>query len=90
MKGETMFKVDIERLPSFQIGEQRGEQRGKEIGEQRGKEIGEQRGKEIGEQNAMSKVVKNLLSKNNDIAFIVDVTGLTIQEIEKLKEYQEN
>jgi len=69
MKGETMFKVDIERLPSFQIGEQRGEQRG--------------------EQKAMSKVAKNLLSKNNDITFIVDITGLTIQEIEKLQEEKE-
>jgi len=72
-QGETMFKVDIERLPSFQIGEERGLEKGLKKGLKKGLEKG------------LEKVAKKLLSNDNDIAFIVDITGLTIQEIEKLK-----
>ena len=61
-----MFRIDIEKLPSFQIGEERGLEQGLEQG--------------------LEEVAKKLLSKNNDIAFIIDVTGLNAKEIERLKE----
>ena len=64
--GEQMFKVDIERLPSFQIGEERGLERGLEKG--------------------LERVAKKLLTDNKGIAYIVDLTGLSIVAVEKLKE----
>ena len=55
-----MFKVDIEKLPSFQIGFKQG----------------------------VERTAKKLLSSNSDIAFIVDVTGLSIKDIQELEENQ--
>jgi len=65
-----MFRIDIEKLPSFQIGEERGLEQGLKRGLKQG----------------LEEVAKKLLSKNNDIAFIIDVTGLNAKEIERLKE----
>jgi len=73
-EGEKMFKVDIERLPSFQIGEERGLERGLE------------QGREQGRKENSKEIAKKLLVNNIDIAFIVDMTGLNIIEVEKLKE----
>jgi len=73
-KGEDMFRIDIEKLPSFQIGEERGLEQGLKRGLKQGLEQG------------LEEVAKKLLSKNNDIAFIIDVTGLNAKEIERLKE----
>jgi len=69
-----MFRIDIEKLPSFQIGEERGLEQGLKRGLKQGLEQG------------LEEVAKKLLSKNNDIAFIIDVTGLNAKEIERLKE----
>ena len=66
---EEMYKVDVERLPSFMIGEERGLEQG-------------------AYKNSI-KVAKALLSKNSDIAFIVDVTGLRILEVQKLQSDKE-
>jgi len=72
-----MFKIDIEKLPSFQIGEEKGLEQGLRQGVKQGLRQGVEQG--------LEKVAKNLLSKNNDIAFIADVTGLSTKEIERLK-----
>ena len=66
---EKIYKVDIERLPSFMIGEEKGIEKGAYT------------------QNI--KVAKALLSKNSDIAFIVDVTGLSIVDVQKLQSSEE-
>ena len=76
-----MYKVDIERLPFFMIGEERGMERGIEIGEEKGIE------KCAYKQSI--KFARALLSKNSDIAFIVDVTGLSIVEVQKLQSDKE-
>ncbi len=70
---EEMYKVDIERLPSFMIGEERGLEQGLEQG--------------VYKQNI--KVAKALLSKNSDITFIVDITGLSVVEVQKLQSCEE-
>ena len=64
-----MYKVDIERLPSFMIGEEQGLEKG------------------AYKQNI--KVAKAMLSKNSDIAFIVDITGLSSVAVQKLQSSEE-
>ena len=74
------------------LGEQRGiqigEQRGIQIGEQRGIQIGEQRGiqlgKNQGDYEARRLIAKNLINKGNSIKDIIDITGLTKNQIEDL------
>lgn len=50
------------------------------------KEIYTKEGIEIGESNKQLEIAKNMLSKNYAISSIVDITGLTLDEVEKLKE----
>lgn len=58
---------------------------GEKIGEERGIKIGEKRGIEIGEERGIIKTAKNMLGKGMDIDIICDATGLSADEIEKLK-----
>ena len=71
------------------IGEQRGisigEQRGISIGKQEGISIGEQRGISIGEQKGIEKTAINLLKTKADMNFISSVTGLSTEDLLKLK-----
>jgi hypothetical protein len=63
-----------------------GEQRGIQIGEQRGIQIGEQRGEQRGITVGIQLIAKNMLNKNMAIADIAELTGLSIAEIERLKQ----
>ncbi len=56
-----------------------------EDGEKAGFEKGEKSGKKIGEHNSKIEIAKNMLKENIDIEVIVKVTGLSKEEIEKLK-----
>lgn len=60
---------------------ERLEQRGKEAGIQ----IGEQRGKEAGIRIGLEKVAANMLIKNLDEKVIAESTGLSLEEIKKLR-----
>ena len=55
------------------------------IGEELGRKIGEEQGKKIGEKSANIKTAKYLLSINMPIKQIEKATGLSRNEIEKLK-----
>lgn len=57
----------------------------KEEGRAEGKAEGKAEGIEIGELKGKQKVVQNMLKKGFDIADIKDCTGLSISEIEKIK-----
>lgn len=60
-------------------------QEGKEEGIQEGREIGKEEGKKEGEEKRNIEVAKNLLKLNIPVEAISQATGLTIEEIEKLK-----
>ena len=51
-----------------------------------GIEKGIQKGKEKGAKEEKIKIVKSMLKENMDIEIIIKITGLTKEEIEKLKE----
>ena len=72
----------------IEIGETRGieigEARGIEIGEARGIEVGEARGIEIGKHNTSLNFAKTMLKNNYNIDNIMEITGLSREEIEEL------
>jgi len=65
-------------------GEKRGKAIGEEIGEKRGKEIG----KAIGEKSKQIEIARNMIKEKIDIELISKTTGLTKEEIEKLKQWK--
>jgi len=56
-----------------------------EDAEERGKEIGLSEGKEIGINERNIEIARKMLEKQSDISFISECTGLSIDEIKKLK-----
>ena len=77
-KGEEMLTVDIEKMPSFNIGFDRGIQKGLQKGIQEGTE------------NGVKKVALGMLKLNLDMEIIQKSTGLSLEEIEKLKKSLKN
>ena len=65
--------------------EQRGKEAGIQIGKEAGIQIGEQRGKEAGIRIGLEKVAANMLIKNLDEKVIAESTGLSLEEIKKLR-----
>jgi predicted transposase/invertase (TIGR01784 family) len=61
-----------------------GKAEGEAIGIEKGKAEGKAEGEAIGEARGIEKTAKNMKSKGSDVAFISEVTGLSIAEIEKL------
>ncbi|MEZ0117479.1 UNVERIFIED_ORG: putative transposase/invertase (TIGR01784 family) [Heyndrickxia coagulans] len=47
---------------------------------------GYKKGEEDGERKAALRIAKRMLEKNQDLAFIIECTGLTEEELKKLKE----
>ena len=54
-------------------------------GEKRGKEIGKEIGEKIGEKNKQIEIARNMIKEKIDVELISKTTGLTKEEIEKLK-----
>ena len=54
-------------------------------GIEKGKAEGLREGKEIGKKDEKQEIAKNMLNEKCDIELIIKVTGLTKEEIEKLK-----
>ena len=73
------MKLD-EYNKGIEDGEARGERRGIEIGEARG----ERRGIEIGKHNTRLNFAKTMLKNNYSIDNIMEITGLSREEIEEL------
>ena len=51
-----------------------------------GESRGEKRGKEKGKEESKIEIAKKLLNMNMTVEDIVEATGLTVEEVEKLKE----
>ncbi len=76
-KGEEMLKVDIEKMPSYNIGLERGMQKGIEKGIKKGIEEGMQK-------SAML-IAKKMIELGMPIEDIVNITNLSKKVIEELK-----
>jgi predicted transposase/invertase (TIGR01784 family) len=63
-----MLEIEIEKLPSFLIGQERGIEKGIEQGEH----------------NKAIMIAKQLLELNMSLTEIAQITGLTTDELEKL------
>ena len=66
----------------IEYSKKEGEERGKKIGE----EIGEKRGKEIGKMEQKIEIAKKMLEFGDGIEKISVITGLSKEEIERLKD----
>ena len=73
-----MGAIESIREEGMQVGLEKGMQVGLEKGMEKGLEKGLEKGKK--------KVALNLLEKNAELSFISEVTGLSVKEIEKLKD----
>ena len=51
-----------------------------------GKDAGLTQGKELGAKEKMVEIAKKMLKENVDVDFIVKMTGLSKEELEKLKD----
>ena len=73
--------IEFMKLDEYNKGIEDGEVRGIEIGEVRG----ERRGIEIGKHNTSLNFAKTMLKNNYSIDNIMEITGLSRDEIEKLR-----
>jgi len=69
-----MLEVNVERLPSYLIGEERGFERGFKQGAERGAE------------QSIEQVAKRLFELNFSVAEIAEITGLTVEKLQQLSE----
>ena len=74
-----------DQVTDLEYAVQKGRQEGMEKGREEGMEKGMEKGREEGRQEERQQVVANMLKKQADIAFISEVTGLSQDEINKLK-----
>lgn len=81
-----MLEIEVEKLPSYLIGEKRGEERGEKRGEARGEKRGEERGKKLGEHKKAVAVAKQLFQLNMPLEQIAKISGLSIDELQQLKD----
>ena len=72
--------IEFMKLDEYNKGIEDGEARG----ERRGIEIGEARGIEIGKHNTSLNFAKTMLKNNYNIDNIMEITGLSREEIEEL------
>jgi len=76
-----MLSVDIEKTPFYKMGMREGLQEGIQKGLQKGLQEGLQEGISKG----IKKVALSMLKLNVDINIIQATTGLSLEELEKLK-----
>ena len=81
------FSRDNEEWETFRSENELEEeyQLGIEYAKEEGKKEGIEKGIELGKLQGIKKVVKSMLDKNMDIKNIIDITGLSEEEILSLK-----
>ena len=94
-KEEGEIKEVIEQLEEMSADEKEREKsrliyntemyEAKRQGLEEGEKRGEKRGKKIGRKEKSIEIAKNLLDKNIDIEVIIETTGITKEEFERLK-----
>lgn len=78
------FKRDLFLMDKVAI-EAAGYDKGLEAGKQAGIQEGMQQGMQQGISKEKTEIARKMLERNSDIDFIIECTGLTKEEIEKLK-----
>jgi predicted transposase YdaD len=78
-----LTQIDIERMPSYVIGMERGERRGLERGERLGLERGEHRGLERGRAVEKRIIVRRLLARM-DVAEVAGLLGLSPEDVARI------
>ena len=74
-----------DQVTDLEYAVQKGMEKGMEKGRQEGMEKGMEKGRQEGREQGMQTVALNMLKEQADIAFICKVTGLSQDEINKLK-----
>ena len=69
----------------LEAGKKLGEKHGLKAGEERGLKIGEERGIKKGTLDTQLQIIKNMLLENIDIQVIGKITGISVEEIQKIK-----
>jgi len=78
-----LTEIDVERLPPFSIGFERGEKKGLEEGLARGVEEGLEKGMARGMERGKAQVVHRLLSRLG-VAEVSDLLGLAPEDVERI------
>ena len=79
-----MLEIEIEKLPSFVIGKEKGKIEGREEGREEGIEIGIKQEREKIRHEILA-IAKQLLNMNFLVDKIMEITGLSKSDIENLK-----
>ena len=74
-----MLQIEIEKLPSFMMGQEKGMEEGIEKGMEKGIATGERK--------RALMIARQLLKKNFSMQEIAQVTGLDITELETLDQH---
>jgi predicted transposase YdaD len=69
----NMLEIELEKLPSYLIGEKHGVQKGEKIGEQKGR------------LDSAIAIAKQLLNFNLSLEDISKVTGIALPDLERFK-----
>ena len=77
--------LQISLNEAMEKGVKKGWHKGHQEGMQQGRQQGMQQGRQQGMQQGRQQVVLNMLKKQAEMAFISEVTGLSEEEIKKLK-----
>ena len=85
LEEEYQLGIEYAKEEGKKEGIEEGIEKGIEKGIELGKQEGIEKGIELGKLQGIKKVVKSMLDKNMDIKNIIDITGLSEEEILSLK-----
>lgn len=83
---ELREKAIMDEKALYNTGIREGTELGKKLGREEGREEGRKEGKEEGTKETKRKIAKKLISKNMKTEEIMELTGLTKEEIKELKD----
>ena len=78
------FRSENELEEEYQLGIEYAKEEGKKEGIEEGIEKGIEKGIELGKLQGIKKVVKSMLDKNMEIKNIIDITGLSEEEVKRI------
>ncbi|RUM55322.1 MAG: transposase [Nautilia sp.] len=83
---EYIALKEADEINALKTAEKKGLQKGIEKGIQKGIKIGKEEGLKEGQKKAKIEIAKKSLKKGLEIEIIVELTGLTIEEINQIKD----
>ena len=78
-------KARMDKIAELDYSREEGLAKGMEKGRLEGRQEGLAKGRQEGMEKGRQEVVLNMLKKKTNIIFISEVTGLSVEEIKKLK-----